>query len=449
MEDTQDKIDCPACGARTTPNVEVCPECEFPLMGDPSPFETGVILESRYRIDEEVGRGGMGVVYRGTDLTLSRGIAIKAMLTSRADAGVLARFMHEARSLARVEHPRLVPVYAVGQEQGVYYMVMKFVEGEPLSDVLARGQTLDEATTKRMLVEVCGALDVLHRNQLIHRDLKPANLIQGPDGSFTVMDLGIVKSTEDSATSVANATGTPRYMAPEMFSDAPVDGRTDLYALGVVAYQLMTGLAPFDGPTPMSILYKQAHVEPDPIRAHCPDVSKNMAEIIHRLLQKDAAARFEDAGGLVDAIQGLAITHTQPARPFPLAALVIIALLGCAAFFLVPSETVHTVADAGPPTKAIIVDASSPPKPVDAAYPVDAAPQMVEIQVISQPAGATVYHRRERLGLTPLTMKRALGSTEVKLSIRKSGHRSKRLRVRFDDSRVFRVKLELEFQLVP
>ncbi len=448
MEDTQDKIECPSCGADCAPDAEVCLECEFPLTGDRSPFQPGVILESRYRIDAEVGRGGMGVVYRGTDLTLSRPIAIKAMLASRADAGVLARFMHEARSLASVEHPRLVPVYAVGQEQGVYYMVMKFVEGEPLSDLLMRGECLDEATTKRLVVQVCGALDVLHKNQLIHRDLKPANLIIGPDGSFTVMDLGIAKSTDETATSMANMTGTPRYMAPEMFSDAEVDGRTDLYALGIVAYHVLTGLAPFDGPTPMSILYKQAHVEAEPIRSHLPSLSKGMADVITRLMKKDASARFASAVELRDSVQSLELGQTKTASMAPLGLLILVCL-GIGAYFFGVGAPSAPVKDSGA-TEAVVQDAAVP-EPVirDAATPPDAAPQLVEIQITSQPGGAAVYHGKERLGTTPLKIKRPLDTPSMRLSIRKTGFQSKRLRVRFQSPQTFRATLNPEFQLVP
>ncbi|MCB1185500.1 protein kinase, partial [bacterium] len=136
MEGRSTVATCPACAASVAESNPVCPTCGFDRSGGPQPFERGTVLEGRYRIDVEVGRGGMGVVYRGTDLTLSRPVAIKAMRVSGADAGVLARFMHEARALASVEHRNLVPAYAIGQEAGVYYMVMKFVEGRTLDEVL-------------------------------------------------------------------------------------------------------------------------------------------------------------------------------------------------------------------------------------------------------------------------------------------------------------------------
>ena len=232
---------------------------------EPQPFQPGTVLESRYRIDDEVGRGGMGVVYRGTDLTLSRPVAIKALRAGDSDSTVLSRFMREARSLARVEHVGVVPVYAVGREGGVYYMVMKFVEGRSLSAVLKDQAQLDEDKVRRLVSEVCDALAALHKSGLIHRDIKPGNIMVGSDGRMTVMDLGIVKSVDENTQTTSTALGTPKYMPPEMLTDQDVDGRADLYSLGVIAYQALVGDPPFDGPTPMAILYKQAHEAPEPL----------------------------------------------------------------------------------------------------------------------------------------------------------------------------------------
>ena len=166
-------------------------------------------------------------------------------------------------------------------------MVMRFVEGRPLSDVLTEVGQLDEVTVVRMVKEVADALHALHSAGLVHRDIKPANLMVEPDGSYTVMDLGIAKESNDGTNLMASPTaGTPKYMPPEMFSNEAVDGRADLYALGVVAYQALTGVVPFDGPTPMAILYKQAHEEPTPIRQLRQDIDKDLAHIIHCMMEK-------------------------------------------------------------------------------------------------------------------------------------------------------------------
>ncbi len=304
MEANVSMISCPSCGVEVDASHRVCPHCQFPLDGGAQPFLKGHILEGRYRIDGEIGRGGMGVVYRGTDLTLKRLVAIKAVLTNSADKGVLLRFMHEARALASVEHAGLVPVYAVGQEGGVYYMVMKLLSGHTLADIIKNHGRLEEVTVRKMVVEVCDALEALHDAGLLHRDMKPANLMMGANGRFTVMDLGIVQNIGDDAEGVrAAAMGTPKYMPPEMFSNREVDGRADLYSLGIIAYHAIVGKPPFDGPTPMAILYRQAHEDAPPLYAADPKVSRAFSDIIERVMAKEPEKRFPDARSLAEEVR--------------------------------------------------------------------------------------------------------------------------------------------------
>ncbi len=478
MEGREAVHPCPACGTEVPDNSTVCPSCGFHDTGEPQPFEAGTVLESRYRIDTEVGRGGMGVVYRGTDLTLKRPVAIKAMRTQDADASVLARFMREARALAQVEHPGLVPVYAVGREGGTYYMVMKFVEGESLSDVLKGGARLPAEQVRRLVTEVCGALGALHRHQLIHRDIKPGNIMLGADGRVTVMDLGIVKAVGEQTQTTSTALGTPRYMPPEMLTDEDVDGRADLYSLGVIAYQALAGQAPFDGPTPMAILYKQAHEPPPPLRKLAPDVPRNLEVAIERVLAKDPAERFPDAAAFVEAVRADAVVVGGGAgrgkRAAGVAALLVIG--GVVAWYLTrppptpppaPDAAVAVAvkpADAAPPP----VDAAPPPvdaapPPVDAAPPpVDAAPppedaapkrhrpvRTVSVRVLSDPSGALVLDGGRRLGRTPLTLRRPASGRALDLELRREGYAKARLRVPLDKDGTARAKLEPLFELVP
>lgn len=259
-------------------------------------FLIGQVLESRYRIDEEVGRGGMGVVYRGTDLTLSRPVAIKTILHNQSDEEGLNRFIREAKTLAQIEHTRLVPVYAVGQDEGYHYLVMKFLEGETLSARLKREGAQSPEVTRSVVKQVCEALNALHSQNLIHRDIKPANLMISPTGNVTVMDLGIVKQIgEENNTTSSVAMGTPRYMPPEAVDSLPLDPRADLYSLGVIAYQMLVGEPPFNGPTPMSILYQQAHVLPPLVREKSPNTPKNLESAIEVALQKVPEQRFQSA----------------------------------------------------------------------------------------------------------------------------------------------------------
>lgn len=449
---------CPACAATLPDTVQVCPACGFDRSGGPRPFKTGTVLEGRYRIDAEVGRGGMGVVYRGTDLTLSRPVAIKAMQVSGADAATLARFMHEARALASVEHQNLVPAYAIGQEAGVYYMVMKFVEGRPLDAILADGP-LDEPAVRRLIVEVCAALTALHRNNLVHRDLKPANIMLGDDGRITVMDLGIVQQIGDDAHGVeaASTVGTPRYMPPEMFSGGEVDGRADLYALGVIAWHALAGRPPFDGPTPMAILYRQAHEPAPDLTAAAPHVSRALAAAIHCALHKDPAARFPDAARFAAAVDPA--TAPAPARRPNPAAIITIALAALAAAALAafivagqkpPPPPPPDAAPPPPPVAAVIPDAAVEPDLmiIDAAVP-DAAPERITLKITSTPDGATVTLDGERLGQTPLTARLDKREGRGRLVFRKNGYVGQTLRVRLDADDTVHARLEPQFELVP
>ena len=282
---------CRNCGADLPTDAEECPQCGFGTRTQADPLQVGVVLEGRYRIDAVVGRGGTGVVYRGIDLTLSREIAVKALLEKSTDKLTLERFLHEARNLASVEHPGLVPIYAVGQEHGVHYMVMKFLDGSTLAELIKEQGALPERTVRQILSEACEALRALHSAGLVHRDLKPANLMLGRDGKVTVVDLGIVQRVTDGHDAGGHTVGTPKYMAPEMLSEEEVTHLADIYSLGVVGYHCLAGKPPFDGPTPMAILYKQAHEEPPALTAQASGITAHMSEVIHQALSKDQKQR--------------------------------------------------------------------------------------------------------------------------------------------------------------
>lgn len=266
-----------------------------------APLEIGSVLDSRYRIDALVGQGGMASVYRATDLTLRRAVAVKVAHASATGASTLTLFLNEAQALARVEHPGLVPVYAVGRSGELYYLAMKFIEGRSLSQVLKAQPKLPPAQVARILIDVCAALEALHQSGLVHRDVKPGNIMIGDDGKVTVMDLGIVQSANTSE--VASTLGTPRYMAPEMLSDGEIDGRADVYALGVIGYHALTGGVPFDGPTPMAVLYMHAHQAVDPVRSRAPEVPKALAAAIETALAKEPDARYPSAQAFAQAIR--------------------------------------------------------------------------------------------------------------------------------------------------
>ncbi|MGC6416805.1 MAG: serine/threonine-protein kinase [Bradymonadia bacterium] len=459
-------IPCPSCETPSPPEITKCAVCGFERATDVSPFEVDTVLEGRYRIDQEAGRGGMGVVYRGTDLTLSRPVAIKAMLSGATDAGVLARFMHEARALASVEHPSLVPVYAVGQEQGVYYMIMRFIEGRPLSQVIEEEAPLPEDFVVRLVRSICDALGTLHAAGLVHRDVKPANMIVGDDETVTLMDLGIVKTAADSTEWATAATGTPKYMPPEIISEETIDGRADLYALGVVAYQCLTGQVPFDGPTPMSILYQQAHTPPTPIRSVNDAVSKGLAQVVHKLLEKSPGDRFDSATELRQAL--LEPQHkqvdTQPTSARLFIGLIIITV-GLFVFLRPQNDNTKPEVNVAETTVSNAPVRQAQAKDRGAANDVKIKPDAtVTIQkrqreetpkpaakdytITSRPRGAIVRKKGKRVGRTPFRLKRAFGSAPETYSISKANFKSRSITIRFDEQTEYRIKLKPAFKLL-
>ncbi len=404
----------------------------------------------------------MGVVYRGTDLTLKREVAIKALRASDADSTVLARFMREARSLASVEHPGLVQVYAVSREGGVYYLVMKFVEGRTLSAVLKAEGALAPNRVRQLVSDICDALGALHEAGLIHRDIKPGNVMVGSDERTTVMDLGIVKSVGEHTETTSGALGTPRYMPPEMLGDDPVDARADLYSLAVIAYQALTGDPPFDGPTPMAVLYKQAHEPPERLRKRAPGVPRNLAKAVERALEKRPDDRFEDAAAFAAAVQEDAVLPARTRRRWlPVAGVTAAAAAAAVVWWLASPPPPSPTSDAGGAVVVVVGGDSDKAKrlqdrpnraPVpDASVPPDAAPavQSVTIQVRSDPAGANVYAGSRRLGTTPFKLRRPQANRTLTLTLKRQGYSPKKLRVSLRASGAARARLEPIFELVP
>ncbi|MCB9544484.1 MAG: serine/threonine protein kinase [Myxococcales bacterium] len=441
------------------------------------PLAAGEVVDGRYRIDAQVGRGGMGVVYRGTDLTLRRAVAIKVLQARGGGSDTIKRFMREAQALAQVEHRGLVPVYAVGRAGDLYYMVMKFIEGQTLSQILKTDAPLAPARLIPILVDVCGALQALHMAGLVHRDMKPANVMVGADGRVTVMDLGIVAEAGEAELSL-NAIGTPRYMAPEMLSAAEVDGRADVYSLGVIAYHALTGAVPFDGPTAMAVLFKHAHEPFEPIRQRAPGVPRALAAAVERALAKEPGDRFASAAELAVALQGT-LGGRSP-LPWVLGGLAVVGL-AVGAWLALRSPEAPRPDAALPP---LILDAAVQPDaaPVDAA-PVDAAPPppdaapatkppkpppqrpgtdrpppdrpvvvdagTVSIRVLSTPLGATVKEGGTTLGTTPFTLERPASNRTLVLSFSKAGYDDATARVSLARDGMVRAKLPSGFELVP
>ncbi len=267
------------------------------------------VLEAQYEVEKEIGRGGMGIVYGGRDKRLKRPVAIKLLppeLAFRSE--IRSRFLREAEMAAQLSHPHIVPIYSVDEREGLVYFVMALVEGENLGTRIANKGPVNPEEARRILREVGDALAYAHSQNTVHRDIKPDNiLIDAHTGRTMVTDFGIARAVSEGGDSKLTATGiaigTPAYMSPEQSAgDRDIDGRTDLYALGVVAYQMLCGDLPFNASSAPALLVKHLSEKPVPIdqRALVPP---DLARAVMLCLEKNPDDRFPDARAFVQALE--------------------------------------------------------------------------------------------------------------------------------------------------
>jgi serine/threonine protein kinase len=274
-------------------------------------------------MDGELGRGGMAVVYRARDTRLKRGVAVKLLPPDLAFRGdIRSRFLREAETAARLSHPNIVPIYAVDERDGLVYFVMALVRGGSVGDRLKRGERFSVDETRRIVREVAGALAYAHRAGVVHRDVKPDNILLDADsGRAMVTDFGIARAATDDTdgarlTATGAVIGTPAYMSPEQCAgDRDIDGRSDLYSLGTVAYQMLTGQPPFSGGNTPAIMMKQVTERPVPVRERAASVPEDLERIVMRLLEKNPDHRFASGDELVAALDGAPVPAAAvPAR---------------------------------------------------------------------------------------------------------------------------------------
>ncbi|MEU8816441.1 protein kinase [Actinoplanes sp. NPDC048796] len=284
----------------------------------------GVTLGGRYRLDERIAGGGMGDVWRGTDEVLGRTVAVKILLPALLDEpGFAERFRGEARTMATINHPGVVDVYDYGSDQQLAFLVMEYVEGDALSRTLSRVGRLTPARTMALVAQAADALQAAHANGIVHRDVKPGNLLVRPNGTLVLTDFGIARSALVGQLTVAGSVlGTASYISPEQASGAVATPASDVYALGVVAYQCLSGHRPFDGATPLEIAMKHVRDNPRPLPG---DIPPAVRSIVDRAMAKDPAARWPSASAMAaiarQAAASLSSTSQQPASaPQPMRA---------------------------------------------------------------------------------------------------------------------------------
>ena len=270
---------------------------------------TDYLLAGRYRLTDRIAAGGMGEVWRGEDVLLNRAVAVKLLPTDRAgDESFLARFRAEARYAASLSHPGIARVYDYGEsaEFGGAYLIMELVKGEPLSAILARAGRLSPDATLDIVGQAARALDAAHQAGIVHRDIKPGNLLVAGGGTTKITDFGIATAVRAAQASHLTETGmvmgTAMYVSPEQATGAPVDSSSDLYSLGVVAYECLAGHVPFTASEPLAIAYAHKHA---PVPALPPDVPQPVADLVYHMLAKTPAGRPVSARVVADRAEML------------------------------------------------------------------------------------------------------------------------------------------------
>ncbi|MCI0607072.1 protein kinase [bacterium] len=282
-----------------------------PLLSEP---ETGEVFAGRYLIEGKLGHGEMGMVFKALDKILEIPVALKTVsLDIAEDEKTLARFKREVILARKVTHPNVCRVYDIGEQNGVHYVSMEFVEGRTLADYMRTQGRLPAETSIPILEQVLHAIRETHRAGIIHRDLKPQNIMIDVRSRLKIMDFGISLSADYSRiTQTGSLLGSPHYMAPEVFEEKAVDARADLYSIGVLMYSLLTGRLPFDGPTPVAVIY--AHLKADPPRPSeiVPAFSADLERIIMKALQKEPENRYQSAEEILNDLASFGQPVSDP-----------------------------------------------------------------------------------------------------------------------------------------
>ncbi len=436
----------------------------------------------RYRIVKELGKGSMGVVYQAHDPQIDRSVALKVLRPDRVTSETFRhRFLKEARAVGRLSHPNIVVVYDIGEDHGTVYISMEFLEGKPLSD-LVQQERFAEAEAVEVGIQVADALDYAHRKGIVHRDIKPSNIIIQPDGQVKITDFGIAHIDDPEATQQTQAgeiLGTPAYMSPEQVLGQQVDGRSDLFSLGVILYELSVGHRPFRGETLATIFRAITNENPaEPAREN-PLVSATLSQTIMKCLEKTPDGRYPSGKELTEALkscrQGLGgdrdAAPTQPERPKPgtsplvWVACTLLLLVGGTAGYYVVKQSIQSQSGQAVRTKDSPTTDSAGDKPSSSglsqsgdvsqsangktpssgtfrsATTDDLRGPLGILRLESKPSGAQVLVDGNVKGLTPIEIKLPPGSHEVRLSM--ENHGDWEAQVRITENKLTSIPVEL------
>lgn len=280
-----------------------------------------VTKAGRYEIVGEIGRGAMGVVYKATDPVIGRTVAVKTIRLSEEGTGLsrpelLVRFQTEARAAGLLAHPNIVVVFDAGEEDGLYFITMELVEGKSLQALLDSGQAFPLPRVLRIIEQTCNALNFAHERNVVHRDIKPANLMLTADDTVKITDFGTAKILQfGTVQQTAHVMGTPSYMSPEQVKGRPVDGRSDIFSLGVMLYEMITGEKPFPGQNITTVIYKIVNEEPVPPRQIDPSIHPGISAVILKALTKDPNLRYQTCREMLDDLKNFRSIAANGASP--------------------------------------------------------------------------------------------------------------------------------------
>ena len=311
-------MECPRCHAENKEDSRFCSNCATPLkLGETLPasltktlatplpvISKDTLIAGKYRIIDEAGAGGMGVVYKAEDLKLKRTVALKFLPLRLADSTELReRFLVEAQAAAALSHPNICVIHEVGESEKCPYIAMEFVEGKTLRDRIKKGPLKPEEALD-IVIQVAAGLGEAHGKGIIHRDIKSANIMVTEKGQAKVMDFGLAKLRGGSSLTKSQTTlGTVAYMSPEQARGEEVDSRTDLWSLGIVLYEMLTGELPFKGDRDLSIIYSIVHEEPRSLKVRRPPVPEELQQVVTRALKKDRDARYDSAAAMLSDLR--------------------------------------------------------------------------------------------------------------------------------------------------
>ena len=269
---------------------------------------SSVAKAGRYELSEELGRGAMGVVYKALDPVIGRTVAVKTLRLSEEGTGMtheelISRFQTEARAAGLLSHPNIVVVYDAGEEDGLFYITMEYVEGRSLQELLDSRQAFPLPRITRIMEQACAALEFAHQHNVVHRDIKPANLMLTPDDTMKITDFGTAKILQFGTAMTQQVMGTPSYMSPEQVKGRRVDGRSDIFSLGVILYELVTGEKPFPGRNITTVIYKIVNEDPIPPRELDSTIHPGLSNVITRALAKEPGARYQSSRELMEALR--------------------------------------------------------------------------------------------------------------------------------------------------